>query len=85
MTDQGASSVVQTSNGVLHLSEEEDAAANPVVQHVSIYRTRARTLGDGRVENRARELQAASSYIAWDGLSDDDKELWRHMARLELC
>jgi hypothetical protein len=36
------------------------------------------------VERRARELQAASSYDCWNGLSDRDQELWRHMARLDL-
>ena len=85
MTDPSASSVVHTSNGLLHLSDEPTASANPVVHHVSVYRTRARMLGDGRVEKKARELHAANSYTDWGALSDGDKELWRHMARLDLC
>jgi hypothetical protein len=85
LTDHSAPDVVQTSNGLLHLSETENGTVNPVVQHLSVYRTRARRLSDDRVEKKARELQAAGSYTDWDGLSDHDKELWRHMARLELC
>jgi hypothetical protein len=85
MTDPNASDVVQTSNGLLHLSETEKASANPVVHHLSVYKTRARMLSDDRVEKKARDLHAANSYTDWDALSNDDKELWRHMARLELC
>ena len=36
------------------------------------------------VERHARELQARASYDCWNGLSDQDQELWRHMARLDL-
>src|SRR3954468_10074461 len=85
MTDPSAPNVVQTSNGLLQLSEEEKASANPVVHHLSVYKTRARMLSDERVDRKAREMHAANSYTDWDALSDDDKELWRHMARLELC
>jgi hypothetical protein len=85
MTDHSAREVVQTDNGLLHLSEQERTPENPVVHHLSIYKTRARMLSDVRVEHKAKQLHAANSYTEWDGLSDDDKELWRHMARLELC
>ena len=85
MSDQGAANVVQTSNGLLQVSEQEKASANPVVHHLSVYKTRARMLSDVRVEKKAQQLHAANSYTEWDGLSDGDKELWRHMARLELC
>jgi hypothetical protein len=85
MIDPSASKVVHTSNGLLQLSEEEKASANPVVHHLSVYKTRARMLSDDRVEKKAREMHAANSYTDWDSLSDGDKELWRHMARLELC
>ena len=85
MTDPSASNVVHTSNGLLRLSEKDDGIANPVVHHLSVYKTRARMLSDDRVEKRARDLLAANSYADWDRLSDDDKELWRHMARLDLC
>jgi len=83
--DRSSADVVQTSNGLLQLSEEEKASDNPVVHHLSVYKTRARMLSDERVDQKAREMQAANSYTDWDALSDDDKELWRHMARLELC
>jgi hypothetical protein len=85
MFDQSGADVVETSNGLLQVSEEEKGSANPVIQHLSVYKTRASMLSDGRVDKKARELLAANSYADWDGLSDDDKELWRHMARLELC
>ena len=85
MLDPSESNVVETSNGLLQVSEEEAGSKNPVVHHLSVYKTRARMVSDGRVEKKARELHAANSYTDWDDLSDDDKELWRHMARLELC
>jgi hypothetical protein len=36
------------------------------------------------VERHARELHARASYDCWNGLSDKDQELWRHMARMDL-
>ena len=85
MIDNDATNVVQTSNGLLQVSEEENGSANPVIHHLSVYKTRARMLSDDRVEKKAREMQAANSYADWAGLSENDRELWRHMARLELC
>jgi hypothetical protein len=41
-------------------------------------------LHDDLVERHAHELHARSSYDCWNGLSDTDQELWRHMARLDL-
>ena len=82
MTDPN---VLHTSNGLLQVTEGEKTSANPVIHHLSVYKTRARMLSDDRVEKKARDLQAANSYSDWNTLSDDDKELWRHMARLELC
>ena len=41
-------------------------------------------LHDDLVERHARELHQRSSYDCWNGLSDRDQELWRHMARLDL-
>ncbi len=41
-------------------------------------------LHDDLVERHARELQQRNSYDCWNGLSDRDQELWRHMARLDL-
>lgn len=69
----------------VHPSQEDREADNAVVHHLAAFKTRARMLDDSRVERKAQELQAASSYDDWDGLSNKDKELWRHMARLELC
>jgi hypothetical protein len=87
MTDPRQPDVVQTASGLLHVSEveEERVSDNPVIHHISVYRTRARMMSDARVEQRAREMHAASSYTEWDSLSDTDQELWRHMARIELC
>ena len=42
-------------------------------------------LHDDLVERHARELHSRASYDCWNGLSDRDQELWRHMARLELA
>ena len=39
---------------------------------------------DDLVERHARELHSRNSYDCWNGLSDRDQELWRHMARLDL-
>ena len=59
--------------------------AGPVSQTIVEYaaRTRHQVHGD-LVERHARELHARSSYDCWNGLSDRDQELWRHMARLDL-
>ena len=87
MTDpRHRSEVVQTTTGFLQVSQvdEELVSDNPVVHHLSVYKTRARMVDESRVEQKARQLHASSSYADWDGLSDDDKELWRHMARLEM-
>jgi hypothetical protein len=85
MTEPSGPDVVHTDSGLLHLSEEEQASDNPVLHHLSVYKTRARMLSDLRVEQKARELHAANSYAEWETLADGDQELWRHMARLELC
>jgi hypothetical protein len=84
MTDHSAPDVVQTATGLLHVSQEEQASENPVLHHLSVYKTRARMLSEVRVEQKAKELHAANSYADWDGLPDGDRELWRHMARLDL-
>jgi hypothetical protein len=82
MTDPRQPDVVQTASGFLHLSQVEE---EQVIHHISVYRTRARMMSDARVEQRAREMHAASSYSEWESLSDTDQELWRHMARMDLC
>jgi hypothetical protein len=75
----------QVPGGIVAITQEDQKHDNPVVHHLSVFKTRARMLGDSRVEAKAQQLQAASSYDDWEGLSDADKELWRHMARLDLC
>ncbi|WP_040337613.1 hypothetical protein [Candidatus Blastococcus massiliensis] len=84
MTQPERDDVQHVPGGFAHISEEEQVGGNPVVHHLAVYKTRARMIDDSRVERRARELQAASSFDDWDGLSGDDRELWRHMARLDL-
>jgi hypothetical protein len=77
--------VQQVSGGIVPLTQEDQKHDNPIVHHLSMFKTRARMLDDSRVEAKAQQLQATSSYDDWEGLSDADKELWRHMARLEFC
>lgn len=66
-----------------------DAEAVPLAGSIShtvvsyAARTRYR-VPDEVVEHRAKQLHAGSSYDCWNGLSDRDQELWRHMARLDL-
>jgi len=66
----------------------DDAAINPVGSisaTIIDYAQRTRhQVGEDQVERHARELHARSSYDCWNGLSDRDQELWRHMARLDL-
>ena len=59
--------------------------AGPVSQTIVEYaaRTRHQVHGD-QVERHARELHSRASFDCWNGLSDRDQELWRHMARLDL-
>ena len=75
----------QVPGGIVAITQEDQQHDNPVVHHLSVFKTRARMLSDSRVEAKAQHLHAASSYEDWDGLSEADKELWRHMARLDLC
>ena len=59
--------------------------AGPVSQAIVEYAARTRhQVHVDLVERHARELHARASYDCWNGLSDRDQELWRHMARLEL-
>jgi hypothetical protein len=61
------------------------ALAGPISHTIAEYAHRVRyQLHDDLVERHARELHARSSYDCWNGLSDRDQELWRHMARLDL-
>jgi hypothetical protein len=76
--------VVATDYGMLQVTEDT-TDGNPILHHLSVYRTRARMVSESRVERLARELQAAESFSDWGSLSETDQELWRHMARLKLC
>ena len=59
--------------------------AGPISQTVAEYAHRVRhQVHEDLVERHARELHARASYDCWNGLSDRDQELWRHMARLDL-
>jgi len=59
--------------------------AGPVSQTIVEFAQRTRhRVHDDLVERHARELHSRSSYDCWNGLSDRDQELWRHMARLDL-
>ena len=66
----------------------QEAAINPagsISSTIVEYAHRVRyQLHDDLVERHARELHARASYDCWNGLSDTDQELWRHMARLDL-
>lgn len=84
MNEAERNDVRQVPGGFAQISQEQ-VDRNPVVHHVAVFKTRARLVDDSRVERKARELQAANSFDDWDGLSENDQELWRHMARLELC
>ncbi|MEU2350063.1 hypothetical protein [Modestobacter sp. NPDC049651] len=61
------------------------APGGPISQTIAANaaRLRWRILSDV-VEQRAQELHARSSYDCWNGLSERDQELWRHMARLDI-
>ena len=85
VTDQQHHDVQQIPGGFITVAQQDQEHDNPVVHHLSVFKTRARILGDSRVEAKAQQLQAANSYDDWEGLSDADKELWRHMARLDPC
>ena len=59
--------------------------AGPVSQTIVEFAARTRhQVHVDLVERHARELHARASYDCWNGLSDRDQELWRHMARLDL-
>jgi hypothetical protein len=59
--------------------------AGSISHTVAAYAARNRhRMSEDAVEQRAQQLHAASSYECWNGLSDRDQELWRHMARLDL-
>ncbi|WP_299956633.1 hypothetical protein [uncultured Modestobacter sp.] len=59
--------------------------AGPISTTIVSYAARVRhRVGEDAVDRHARELHARASYDCWNGLSEKDQELWRHMARLDL-
>jgi hypothetical protein len=59
--------------------------AGPISHTIVEYAHRVRhQVHEDLVERHARELHSRASYDCWNGLSDRDQELWRHMARLDL-
>ncbi len=68
-----------------HTDAEAIPLAGSISHTVVAYAARTRhRVSEDVVERRAQQLHAANSYDCWNGLSDRDQELWRHMARLDL-
>ena len=66
-------------------ADEAIPLAGPISTTIASYAARVRhRVHEDLVDRRARELHARASYDCWNGLSDKDQELWRHMARLDL-
>jgi hypothetical protein len=58
---------------------------NPVAVTIQTYRAKTRGwLHDGTVEWEAKRLHAESSFEPWNKLTDVEKELWYHLARVKL-
>jgi hypothetical protein len=63
----------------------EDRPVNPVAYSIASAKDRSRGwLPDDVVDRRAKKLHAESSFASWASLADEDKELWRHLARVQL-
>lgn len=63
----------------------EDQPVNPVAYSIVSFKDRSRGwLPDDVVDRRAMKLHAESSYVSWANLDQKDKELWRHLARVQL-
>lgn len=63
----------------------EDAPVNPVAFSIASFKDRSRgLLPNDLVDRRAKKLHAESSYASWSALDEKDKELWRHLARVQL-
>ena len=66
-------------------AEPAIAPAGSISTTIVSYAARVRhRVHEDLVDRRARELHARASYDCWNGLSERDQELWRHMARLDL-
>lgn len=63
----------------------EEQWVNPVAFTIQAYRDRTRgRLSEDSIEWRAKRLHAENSFAEWDKLTELDKELWCHMARVQL-
>ena len=63
----------------------EDHPVNPVAYSIASFKDRSRGwLPDDLVDRRAKKLHADSSFAPWASLDDKEKELWRHLARVQL-
>ncbi len=61
------------------------SGVNPVAATIQSYRAKTRGwLDDGTVEWQAKRLHAESSFASWEQLTEVDKELWYHLARVKL-
>lgn len=68
---------------IVELSEDD---VNPVAYSIASFKDRSRGwLPDDVVDRRAKKLHAESSFASWATLDDKDKELWRHLARVQLA
>jgi hypothetical protein len=68
---------------IVELSEEQPG--NPVAYSIASAKDRSRGwLPDDLVNRRAKKLHGESSYASWASLDEKDKELWRHLARVQL-
>ncbi len=70
-------------------ADDTDAEAakgrNPVAVTIATYRAKtAGWLHDGTVEWEAKRLHAESSFDPWERLTDVEKEVWYHLARVKL-
>jgi hypothetical protein len=62
----------------------ESTRGNPIAASIELAEARTRgRIAESSVETRARRLQAENSFASWDELPDDEKRLWRHLARVE--
>ena len=63
----------------------EDQPVNPVAYSIVSFKDRSRGwLPDDVVDRRAKKLHAESSFASWSTLEGKEKELWRHLARVQL-
>ena len=75
----------QLSESGADAADAQVAGLNPVAVTIQTYRAKTRGwLDDGTVEWQAKRLHAESSFAPWEQLTEVDKELWYHLARVKL-